>query len=142
MALGASREGGFWTLGVGWIGGGAGKPCLWTPGLPELLGKGYCGPSLSGVGLGQAEGSWSQTSELPGEGRGRKGTCCCREFRDRDTGDSELPEWAERGVPGKGLGREPVGEGCYELLRPGLEGSLDHSCPGEEMGSRVLAAFT
>ena len=73
MALGASREGGFWTLGVGWIGGGAGKPCLWTPGLPELLGKGYCGPSLSGVGLGQAEGSWSQTSELPGEGRGRKG---------------------------------------------------------------------
>lgn len=55
---------------------------------------------------------------------------------------TQLPEWAERGVPGKGLGREPVGEGCYELLLPGLEGSLDHSCPGEEMGSRVLAAFT
>ena len=41
LALGASREGGFWTLAVGWIGGGAGEPCLWTPGLPELLGKGY-----------------------------------------------------------------------------------------------------
>lgn len=109
----------------------------------ELLGKGYCGPSLSRVGLGQAEGSWSQTSELPGEGRGRKGTCCCQEFRDRDTGVSELPEGSERGVPGKGFGREPVGEGCYELLRPGFGGggSLDRSCP-EEMVSSVLAAFT
>lgn len=51
----------------------------------ELLGKGYCGPSLSRVGLGQAEGSWSQTSRsFGGRGRGRKGPVAA-EFRDQDT---------------------------------------------------------
>lgn len=41
-------------------------------------GKGCCRPRASGVGLGQGEGGWSQTKELPGREAAGQGSAATK----------------------------------------------------------------